>query len=102
MSQVMEEEIEHAKFNVDCAALAGGMLAEEVTKKSPICADVGSNNIKAATIICNLLESDTFKLYPHNDLIGIELAGYLKNVTAIGAGIIDGYGLAVSTKSTYI
>lgn len=104
MGDVIEEEIK--KFNsphkMYVAAMAGGMLAEEVTRQAPIAADVGCEHLGAAQQIVDLLQSPGFKLAPHTDLLGVEMAGCLKNVTAIGAGIIDGMQFETSTKAAYI
>eukprot|EP01129_Flabellula_baltica_P015856 TRINITY_DN821_c0_g1_i1.p1 TRINITY_DN821_c0_g1~~TRINITY_DN821_c0_g1_i1.p1 ORF type:complete len:345 (+),score=89.21 TRINITY_DN821_c0_g1_i1:103-1137(+) len=99
---VIHEEIAPVHYPVHIAALAGGMLAEEVTKGWPIGADVACSEIRIAKIVRKLFYSPTFKMNVTSDLLGLELAGAFKNVIAIGAGIFDGLGLAVSSKAAYI
>jgi glycerol-3-phosphate dehydrogenase (NAD(P)+) len=41
-------------------------------------------------------------VYTNNDVIGCEIAGALKNVLAIGAGIIEGSGFGINTKTGFI
>jgi len=99
---VMEEETVGCPHKCYMTALAGGMLAEEVTKGWPIGADVACEDINVARIVRKLFYSPTFKMNVTTDILGLELAGAFKNVIAIGAGIFDGLGLAVSSKAAYV
>jgi glycerol-3-phosphate dehydrogenase (NAD(P)+) len=49
-----------------------------------------------------MLNSESFRVYRSDDLIGVELGGALKNIVAIGAGIIDGLGLGDNAKSAFL
>ena len=52
-----------------------------------------------AKYISKVFSNDYFRVYSNNDLIGTELAGALKNVIAIAAGISDGAGFGDNTKA---
>ncbi|HAW71372.1 MAG TPA: glycerol-3-phosphate dehydrogenase, partial [Firmicutes bacterium] len=49
-----------------------------------------------------LLSTDSFRIYTNQDVLGVELAGALKNVVAIAAGICDGIGYGDNTKAAVI
>jgi len=84
------------------AALAGGMLAEEVSRGDPICADIACESVESAQKLRLLFETPLVKINVMTDVLGLELAGAFKNVIAIAAGAFDGLGLAVSSKCAYI
>lgn len=49
-----------------------------------------------------MLSNPYFRVYTQDDIIGVEVGGSLKNIYAIGAGIIEGYGLGFNTKTALI
>jgi glycerol-3-phosphate dehydrogenase (NAD(P)+) len=53
-------------------------------------------------MICEAVRSPSFRAYYTDDLIGVELAGALKNVLAIGAGMSDGLGFGDNTKGALL
>ena len=57
---------------------------------------------KHAKLIQTTLSNKFFRIYTQDDVIGVEIAGALKNVFAIGAGMIDGYGFGFNTKTALI
>lgn len=84
MSQIIKEEV-HKKHRY--AALAGGMYARDVLLDNVIYADIASNDYSLATELFANLSSDSFILSPSDDVIGVEIAGPLKNIGAIMVGI---------------
>ena len=48
------------------------------------------------------LSNKYFRIYTQEDVIGVEIAGALKNVFAIGCGIVEGYGYGYNTKTAII
>ncbi len=80
--------------------LSGPNLAQEVVRKVPTAAVTASDNLVVARRAQALLMSPhIFRVYTHTDVKGVELAGALKNVLAIGAGISDGLGFGDNTKA---
>jgi glycerol-3-phosphate dehydrogenase (NAD(P)+) len=55
-----------------------------------------------AAYVADLFQTTTFKLNISTDMLGVELAGALKNVVAIGAGFYDGLGYEMSSKGAYL
>jgi glycerol-3-phosphate dehydrogenase (NAD(P)+) len=80
------------------AAMSGPNFADEVANLKPAITTVASEDEVTANKVAKVLENDDFKVYTHADVIGVELAGALKNVVAIASGIAAGLKLSVSTK----
>jgi glycerol-3-phosphate dehydrogenase (NAD(P)+) len=57
---------------------------------------------KVAGTIQELFNTETFRVYTHNDIIGVELGGALKNVIALAAGVSDGLGFGHNTRAALI
>jgi glycerol-3-phosphate dehydrogenase (NAD(P)+) len=81
------------------ACLSGPSHAEEVSRKIPTAVTCASADIKIARKVSKIFSNEYFRVYSNNDLIGTELAGALKNVIAIAAGISDGAGFGDNTKA---
>ena len=101
MSQIMEEELPHDLHPGICV-LSGPNLAKEIIQgklASTVIAGKESKNTEAAQAT---LMSNSFRVYTSNDVIGVELAGALKNIIALGAGIADGLDVGENGKSAFI
>ncbi len=81
------------------AALSGPNLAAEVARNLPTSAVVATADIETAQRIIARLGRRRFRLYVNEDLLGVELAGALKNVVAIAAGAADGLGFGDNGKA---
>jgi glycerol-3-phosphate dehydrogenase (NAD(P)+) len=84
------------------AALSGPSHAEEVARGLPTTLVAASDDLELARWLQQALSTDRFRVYTNSDLIGIELAGALKNVIGIAAGINDGLGLGDNSKSALL
>jgi glycerol-3-phosphate dehydrogenase (NAD(P)+) len=100
MSQLLAEEIPEISGRL--ALLSGPNLAREVVRDLPTSTVVASADINVAREAQLLLNSTTFRVYTNTDLIGVQLGGALKNVIAIGAGVIDGMGLGDNAKAGFL
>ncbi len=79
--------------------LSGPSHAEEVAKKIPTAVVAASKSINTAEQIQAAFMTSYFRVYSSTDIIGVELGGALKNVIAIGAGIVDGAKFGDNTKA---
>lgn len=79
--------------------LSGPSHAEEVCNKIPTAVVSASQNENTAKSIQLAFNNAYFRVYSSTDIKGVELGGALKNVIAIGAGIIDGAGYGDNTKA---
>jgi glycerol-3-phosphate dehydrogenase (NAD(P)+) len=84
------------------AALSGPNLALEIARALPASAVVGSADPALGERIVARLGRRHFRLYTNSDLLGVELAGALKNIIAIAAGAADGLGFGDNGKAGLI
>jgi glycerol-3-phosphate dehydrogenase (NAD(P)+) len=98
MTEVAAEEVPGHPV----AALSGPSFAAEVAREQPTAVVVASANRAVAEGIQRALASRTFRAYSSDDVVGVELAGALKNVIAIAAGIVDGLGYGHNTVAALI
>ncbi len=95
ISKIVEEEIGKRDF----AVVSGPSHAEEVAMRLPTTLVAASSRQKLAEKAQNLLMNKYLRVYTNPDVIGVELAGALKNVIAFGAGIADGIGYGDNAKA---
>jgi len=84
------------------AALSGPSHAEEVSRGLPATLVAASTDADFARHVQQVFNSDRFRVYTNTDLVGVELAGALKNIIGIAAGISDGLGFGDNTKSALL
>ena len=95
LSAVLREELPHC----DIAVMSGPSHAEEVAQKKPTTNVVAAASQKTANLIQDIFMNPYFRVYTHDDILGVELGGSLKNVIALCAGISDGLGFGDNTKA---
>ncbi len=101
MSQVMEEVFRpHVRPRV--AVLSGPSFAKEVASGHPTALVVASRDPSAARDVQHLISSVTLRAYTSTDVAGVEVAGALKNVVAIAAGIADAMKFGLNTRAALI
>ena len=101
MSQVLAEELPGSLSDRICV-LSGPNLAREIVQGTPASTVIASSSPQAAQEAQHLLNSPTFRVYTNADVVGVELAGALKNIVAIGAGISDGLQLGNNAKAAFV
>ncbi len=101
MSEVIREVIP-TSLGDRLATLSGPSFSFEVAKERPTVITAASNNEATAEFVQQLFSTSYFRVYKHDDLIGVELGGALKNVIAIATGMIEGVGLGVNTRAALI
>jgi glycerol-3-phosphate dehydrogenase (NAD(P)+) len=84
------------------AVLSGPTFAIETAKGIPSVAVVASRDLDFARQMQHAMSSPSFRLYHSEDVTGVELAGSLKNVIAIAAGVLEGLGLGANTNAALI
>lgn len=88
----------------DCklAVLSGPSFAKEVSRKLPTAVTLASEDIDTALALQEIFNTNYFRVYTHNDILGVELGGALKNVIAIASGTADGLGLGLNARAALI
>src|SRR6056297_2188233 len=82
--------------------LSGPTHSEEVIRGIPSAAVIASENKKLATKIQDLFMSSDFRFYVNSDVVGVEIAGAVKNIIALAAGAADGLGYGDNSKAALI
>jgi|TARA_B100001971_G_C18163163_1_gene522626 glycerol-3-phosphate dehydrogenase (NAD(P)+) len=99
MSGILEDELPDF---VKIVALSGPNHAEEVSRKIPTATVIASKDRGCLEKVKEVLTTDYFKVYLYDDMVGIEICGAIKNITAIATGVCDGLGLGDNAKGSII
>ena len=84
------------------AALSGPNIAIEVARGLPAATVVATTDVDVAQLVRDGCNGGTLRFYSSEDVVGVEYAGALKNVVAIGAGVCDGIGAGDNGKAAVI
>ena len=101
MSQVIEEVFGH-RYRGRICALSGPSFAREVAASHPTAVVVAAQEIAVARDVQHLVSFGHLRAYASDDLVGVELAGAVKNVIAIAAGISDGLDFGSNSLAALI
>lgn len=91
-------EITHHKV----AVISGPSFAEEVAKKSPTAVTLACEDATTALLLQEIFNTGYFRVYTHDDVLGVELGGAIKNVIAIASGISDGLDLGHNARAALL
>lgn len=94
ISQMIREETAVKKIGV----LSGPNIATEILRGLPAATVVASHYPEVVEVAQAALTSARFRVYANDDVVGVELGGALKNIIAIGSGIVSGLGLGENTR----
>ncbi len=95
LSQIVEEEIPDNHVVI----LSGPSHAEEVAMDLPTTIVASSRNRAYSMYIQEIFMTNKFRVYTNDDIIGVEIAGAVKNIIALAAGVSDGIGFGDNTKA---
>ena len=98
MSGVFQECLPEVRF----AVLSGPSFAAEVCEGQPTLVVAASREEATAREAQEIFSTPRFRVYSHDDVVGVELAGALKNVIAIAAGILEGLGMGHNPRAALI
>jgi glycerol-3-phosphate dehydrogenase (NAD(P)+) len=98
MSEVIAAEAATPKVTV----LSGPTFAREIAKGEPAAVVISSKDAHLAQRVQTAFSGPTFRLYTNSDPAGVEIGAALKNVIAIGAGIVHGLGLGNNTIAALV
>ncbi|WP_123290933.1 NAD(P)H-dependent glycerol-3-phosphate dehydrogenase [Desulfosoma caldarium] len=96
------KEILPESLGIRVVTLAGPSFAREVMQKTPTAVTVAAEDRETARKVQHVFHTPYFRVYTSPDKVGVELAGALKNVIAIAAGVCDGLGYGLNTRAALI
>ncbi len=98
ISTILSEELDPS-WLTGIVALSGPSHAEEVIKKDLTTITAASETAVSAQLTQELFINDYFRVYTNSDIVGVEIGAALKNIIAIGAGVIAGLGYGDNAKA---
>ena len=99
---LMTDVVSEALPGRPIVGLSGPSFAAEVAARQPTAIVAASRDLAAATFVQSALSSPSLRVYTHDDVIGVELGGALKNVMAVATGISDGLALGFNARAALI
>ncbi len=99
---VMTEVIADVLPGRAVVAVSGPSFAAEVAARQPTAVVAAAEDQDAAARLQRALSSPEFRVYTHDDVLGVELGGALKNVMAVATGILEGLGLGFNSRAALI
>lgn len=100
LSQIAEQEL--GRLDGGVAVLSGPNHAEEISLGQPSATVIASASARLARTLQEVISDANFRVYLNNDLIGVELAGAVKNVVALACGMSDGLGYGDNARAALI
>jgi glycerol-3-phosphate dehydrogenase (NAD(P)+) len=101
MSEVIADEAACVSQDRICA-LSGPNLSGEINQGLPATSVIAGRDMEVNKKVQELLGSPNFSVFVSDDIVGVELCGALKNVIALGAGIMDGLDMGNNAKAAFI
>lgn len=101
LSQILGQEAGRAALR-RTTVLSGPSFAAELARGDPTAIVAAGTSAAAMRRAQRALSAGPLRVYRNADLVGVELAGALKNVVAIATGIIEGIGLGLNTRAALI
>jgi glycerol-3-phosphate dehydrogenase (NAD(P)+) len=98
----LSEVVAAVRPDAAIAALSGPSFAAELGRGLPTAVTLAAGELRAAQELAAMLAGPAFRLYPTDDIIGVEIGGALKNVIAIAAGAVMGSGLGENARAAVV
>ena len=101
ISTILEEEIP-SELRSEIVVVSGPSHAEETIVRDITLITAASKDLETAKYVQKLFSNHYFRLYTNTDVVGVETAGALKNIIAVGAGALHGLGYGDNAKAAII
>lgn len=95
-------DVVRAKFDPRIAIISGPTFAREVARFEPTALVVASPDSALTDTVQAAFSGPSFRLYSSSDPVGVEIGGAIKNVVAIGSGVLNGMGLGHNVTAALI
>lgn len=94
--------VRHYLQDAEISVLSGPSFAAEVAAGLPTAVTVAADVMATATYFSKRFHNEVFRTYTHDDIVGVQVGGAVKNVMAIAAGIADGLGFGANTRAALV
>ena len=101
MTQVIAEELGRDNGS-QIGVLSGPNLSKEIALGLPAATVVAAEDDSVTHKARDIIHCPVFHVYTSDDVVGVELGGALKNIIALGAGMVDGLGYGDNAKAAYM
>lgn len=101
ISEIIQEVMPRELYS-EIVVLSGPSHAEEVAQQDLTTITAASESIEAAQTVQTVFMNDYFRVYTNTDVIGVELGAALKNIIALGAGVLAGAGYGDNSKAALL
>ncbi len=101
MDEVLRDVLP-SSFHPRLTYLSGPSFAKEVALGQPTAVAMAGRDPEVTRFAAEALHGPRFRIYDTDDVIGVELGGALKNVVAIGCGVVDGMKLGLNARAGLI
>jgi glycerol-3-phosphate dehydrogenase (NAD(P)+) len=98
MNQVFEDVLPE-EFHPRVVYLSGPSFAREIAQHKPTAVTVASRELPYAISAQASLSTPWFRCYAHDDVVGVEVGGSVKNVVAIAVGMCDGLEMGLNARA---
>lgn len=102
MTEIIDDEMKDSGIAYTLAALSGPTHAEEVAIGQPTSIVAASTDEEASLMIAKVFSNSCMRVYTNTDVVGVEIAGALKNIIAIASGINRGMGFGDNAQAMLI
>jgi len=104
LADVLSEQLKTQNSKLKAAVLSGPTIADELARRLPATACAAAEEEAFAKEIQHTFSDGVpwLRVYTNTDIVGVELAGAMKNIIAIAAGIIDGTGAGDNAKAALL
>jgi glycerol-3-phosphate dehydrogenase (NAD(P)+) len=101
-AMLMSQVVAHMRPDNPIAVLSGPTFAHEVAAGMPTAVTLATAGEALGRKLCHLIATPSFRPYLSDDVVGAEIGGAVKNVLAIGCGVVDGAGLGLNARAALI
>ena len=98
----LSEVVSAVRPGLPVAVLSGPSFAAELAAGKPTAVTLAAAELALARRLAEALASSSLRIYPSDDLVGVELGGALKNVVAIAAGAVMGLDLGENARAAVV
>jgi glycerol-3-phosphate dehydrogenase (NAD(P)+) len=101
MSEIIAEELP-SEFQDGICVLSGPNISREIVAGLPAGSVIAAEKAEVAEYAQSVVMTPRFRVYAHDDVVGVELGGALKNIIALGAGAADQLGYGENAKAVFL